>query len=289
MKISLIISDIDGTLLPAGCDAYGRSRDGKDVSAAVRELGALIRTHELPFTLASGRPIGMIAPLASVLSVRLPVIAANGAEAALLSDGNGNRGVTAPVRFLWSETLCTAALRPAIELADRLGMAVIWTDGTTEKVYRKNAYTLSHELSNRTWAEEKRPVSEAEWENWKLQKLLIIDPETPGRVDEVIRAVGEAPESNAEVVRYDDRGVEIMPAGCTKGSGIKRLARELSVPLSEILVFGDNKNDIQMFREAGFGAAVGNAVPALKEEADYICRNEAVTGVVEAIRKFVIA
>lgn len=74
-----------------------------------------------------------------------------------------------------------------------------------------------------------------------------------------------------------------MPGECTKGMGVKRLAQSLGIPMDEVMVLGDNKNDIDMFRAAGLGAAVGNAVSALKEEADYVSYEKWVYGVIEAL------
>ena len=272
-SIKLIVSDIDGTLLPDGCDAHGRSRDGAGVADGIQELAALIRERNLPFTLESGRPLSMIRPLADVLGVTLPVVASNGAAAADFH------------AVYWQEFLNTQLLRPAIELADALQLAVIWTDGMDEWVYRENNYTRRHAARNGEWSKCKRPDREADWDAWKLQKLLIIDPASPGKTDEVIRAIEARPDSNAEIIRYDDRGIEVMPKGCTKGTGLRRLAAQLGIPLPQVMAIGDNKNDLHLFAEAGVSAAVANASDVLKEKADYVSRGTSVYGVIEAIRR----
>ena len=51
---------------------------------------------------------------------------------------------------------------------------------------------------------------------------------------------------------------------------------------------GDNMNDMAMVTWAGTGVAVANAVPALKEAADYVASQERSYGVAEAVRKFVL-
>lgn len=66
------------------------------------------------------------------------------------------------------------------------------------------------------------------------------------------------------VVRYGDRCFEAMPEGCSKGSGIRRLADYLGIHPGEILAVGDNINDLDMFEAAGWSAAVGNAAEELK-------------------------
>ena len=277
MKVSLIVSDIDGTILPAGCGQDGKRSDGPGVSDGIERLGRLIREWGLPFTLASGRPLDMMDTLGDLLGVTLPMVACNGAAA-------GKRN-----RLLWNERLLTAQVRAAIEYADHLGMAVIATDGSDEIVYRQNEYTKSHSENGsrvKTW----RPATEEDWGGWNIQKLLIIDPDSPGRVDEIIEKLERGQEYGAamSILRYDDRGIEVMPGGCTKGMGVKRLADNLGIPMDEVMVLGDNKNDIDMFREAGLCAAVFNAVPVLKEEADYISCSQWVYGVIEALETLVI-
>ena len=137
---------------------------------------------------------------------------------------------------------------------------------------------------NGSWTKTWRPACEEDWQNWRIQKLLIIDPASPGKVDEVICELNRnRKQEELSILRYDDRGIEVMPGECTKGMGVKRLAQSLGIPMDEVMVLGDNKNDIDMFRAAGLGAAVGNAVSALKEEADYVSHEKWVYGVIEAL------
>lgn len=263
MKISLVVSDIDGTIL----------LDNEELEYGLSELAALIAERNVPFTFASGRPAFMMEELRKKLGVKLPMVVCNGAAACNQSD------------YIWDEFLNSRELRASIEMADKMGLAVIVTDGGIEKIYRETAYTRQKKESLGKWDEVYRPETEADWETYRLQKLLIIDPDSPGKVDIIIEKIRQDTK-NCQILRYDDRGVEIMPKGCTKGKGVERLAEYLKIPMKEVMVLGDNKNDIDMFQRAGLGAAVGNAVPALKEKADYICESRAVYGVMEAIKKF---
>ena len=106
MKVSLIVSDIDGTLLPAGCRQDGTEPDGPGVSDGIRHLGTMIQKLELPFTLASGRPLDMMELLGEHLGITLPMVACNGTAA------GGKKGL------LWSDHLNTDQVRTAIECAD---------------------------------------------------------------------------------------------------------------------------------------------------------------------------
>ncbi len=61
----------------------------------------------------------------------------------------------------------------------------------------------------------------------------------------------------------------IMP-GIHKAHGLSILQRELGIDDSEVAAFGDNGNDLEMLRQAGFGFAMGNAVPKAQEAARYL-------------------
>lgn len=59
----------------------------------------------------------------------------------------------------------------------------------------------------------------------------------------------------------------VTPAGAHKGAAIELLARELGVPLSRTIAFGDSDNDIAMFEVAGYAVQSGD-LPLLAEHAD---------------------
>ncbi|MDS0526861.1 Cof-type HAD-IIB family hydrolase [Clostridium sp. SHJSY1] len=82
--------------------------------------------------------------------------------------------------------------------------------------------------------------------------------------------------------------VEISSNGISKGKAVEILASDLKISREEILCIGDNENDISMIEYAGIGVAMGNAVPKLKEIANYITDTNYNDGVSKAIRKFVL-
>lgn len=64
--------------------------------------------------------------------------------------------------------------------------------------------------------------------------------------------------------------IEITPVGENKGTALEFLADHYGVPKALTCAVGDNLNDLSMIKAAGYGVAVGNASPALKEQAKYI-------------------
>ena len=54
------------------------------------------------------------------------------------------------------------------------------------------------------------------------------------------------------------------------------------------MAIGDSPNDIEMVQDAGFGVAMENSIPLLKEKADYITLSNNDDGVAEVLEKFVL-
>ncbi|HOT94360.1 MAG TPA: phosphoglycolate phosphatase [Methanoregulaceae archaeon] len=101
-------------------------------------------------------------------------------------------------------------------------------------------------------------------------------------VDEVRRLLASHP------VRVLDTGfaIHLQQAGITKATALSALARAMGLEPSDFLAVGDSENDVEMIREAGAGAAVGNAVPGARAAADYVATAPYGDGFVEAVRHF---
>ena len=83
--------------------------------------------------------------------------------------------------------------------------------------------------------------------------------------------------------------LEIAQNGVEKYKGIAEVAK-LEVILNEnIIAFGDGLNDVNMLRKCGVGVAMKNALPEVKEQADYITsRTNNENGVVEFLKEYIV-
>ncbi len=61
--------------------------------------------------------------------------------------------------------------------------------------------------------------------------------------------------------------IDAMPKGINKATGVKKWAEIMKVDLKDIIVIGDNNNDLEMISEMPFGVAVGNAHDEVKKKA----------------------
>jgi Cof subfamily protein (haloacid dehalogenase superfamily) len=80
--------------------------------------------------------------------------------------------------------------------------------------------------------------------------------------------------------------LELASPEVSKGSGMAFVADRLGFEREHAIAFGDGENDVELLDWAGFGIAVADAHPRLKEIADWTCPgpNEAgVAAVLEAL------
>ncbi len=75
--------------------------------------------------------------------------------------------------------------------------------------------------------------------------------------------------------------IALNPAG--KSVGVRKLIELHGLKKEEVAAVGDSLTDIDMFKEAGLRAAVGNADEKLKKEADIVLNLKSGNGVKEFI------
>ncbi len=88
---------------------------------------------------------------------------------------------------------------------------------------------------------------------------------------------------------YGCAELTIMEAGCSKASGVLALARQLRIPVQQVMAIGDNNNDIEMLRAAGLGVAMGHAPAAVKAAARAVTATNAEDGVALAIERYALS
>ncbi len=122
-----------------------------------------------------------------------------------------------------------------------------------------------------------------------VNKLLIVC-EGDGRRIRALRwqlAMQLGKDANVIQAGIDDM-LEVLPPGASKGAGVKKLVKELGVPMQSVLALGDAENDLEMLQFAGVGVAVGNAPESVKQAADVVVASNDQDGVAEAVERFVL-
>ena len=83
--------------------------------------------------------------------------------------------------------------------------------------------------------------------------------------------------------------LEIAQKGVEKYKGITEVAKLEGILNKNIIAFGDGLNDVEMLKKCGIGVAMQNALPKIKEKADYITsRTNNENGVVEFLKEYLV-
>jgi Cof subfamily protein (haloacid dehalogenase superfamily) len=105
---------------------------------------------------------------------------------------------------------------------------------------------------------------------------------------------GGCPPFSVSITEYEHRDfalVDVMAAGCSKGSAVAEWAAARAYSREEVMAIGDNLNDLEMLEFAGLPIVMGNAASALRARANawrFTATNDD-AGVARAIREHVLA
>src|SRR5262249_25730119 len=84
-------------------------------------------------------------------------------------------------------------------------------------------------------------------------------------------------------VIFNKDAVMVLPSGCNKATGLAAALSRLGVSRHNCVAIGDAENDHAFLSHCEFAAAVDNALPALKERADWVTPSDHGAGVIELI------
>lgn len=119
------------------------------------------------------------------------------------------------------------------------------------EIYKKIIYKNSIEL---------KELNLSKFKNEKILKLSIITNEKN------IKSFMKIEDSDFDIIKVFKTNIEIVPKNINKFSGIKVLLEKLSIPLTQVIAFGDEENDLLLLRKAGLGIAMSNSSNVLLNE-----------------------
>ena len=268
--IRLIASDVDGTMLPRG----------GTISKSLRDAIAACRARGIPFIIASGRWIGAMGDVIEQSGVDgQPMIIANGA-AIVASDGT-------PLRE-W--TLDDGDARRIYDILRRYDVQINgYNRGAlyclnTAALKRRSAMIDSYigGRGHRLVLEDRAAFEAEGLHNVYKLEALSEDPAIIGAVRMAVQDCG------LTVTHSSPRNVEIMAPGGNKGAALRWLADYYGIPAEACMAFGDNMNDCDLLRAAGWPVAMGNAEDALRRMARIVAPADVDDGVARTINTYVL-
>lgn len=115
-----------------------------------------------------------------------------------------------------------------------------------------------------------------------MSKIALLH--SPLRLQEVLPLIRDRLLPGLKALLVKPNWLEIIPAGVSKGDALKRIMEETGIQANEVAVFGDGENDIDMIKAAGYGFAMGNAFPSVKQAAFAVTASNNQDGIAKALR-----
>lgn len=255
---TLYISDLDGTLL---------NRDSVVSPHSIEKINALLQKGML-FTVATARTPATVVPLLQQLNLNIPAILMNGA---VLYDIQQRR-------YIRSNGFTDNSALRYISLLEKRELVPF--------VYRiaHNKLQVFHKpLANDMQREFKRQRENTPYKDFILttdyQKELLDNPPlfllVIDRFDKLQTAAAEISRAGKcsifcyrDIIDPEYGNLEIYPKGVSKAATAQEIITRLNP--WEVVVFGDNLNDLPLFRVADRRYAPENAIDEIKQQATAI-------------------
>lgn len=272
--IKLIAIDIDGTLLtPQGQIAL------HTITAvqAAQEAGILV-------TLASARRYLNTKPIADALGLSIPLILYDGAL--IIQHPQGEILHTHPLQATIAqnavEILVRHDVQPVVHHITN-DIEEIWTGSAK----RDNAWIADYFAS---FPATIRRMPYATLCTGQRDPLRVVAFAPDNVIVSLVPEISDLPCSWNAIKQgnYGYAEMAIMHTHCSKASGLTTLARQVGIPLAQVMALGDNNNDIEMLQAVGWGVAMGQASDIVKSSADAVTTSNTEDGVALAIERYAL-
>jgi len=263
-KISLVLADVDGTLVTAEKVLTARA------GAAVRAL----RTADIAFAITSGRPPRGMAMLTDPLALQTPV-----------AGFNGGIFVKPDMTIMEEHVLAADVAKRAVEVIVHNHMDVWVYSGKDWLIRDPNAPHVAREQ----WTVKFAPMVVENFEDVLSRAVKIVGvSDDHGLVARCEKDAQDALGANASAARSQPYYLDVTHPDANKGAVVTTLAKLLAVPAGEIATIGDMPNDVLMFRKSGLSIAMGNANPDVQAQADLVTDSYDDEGFAKAIERFIL-
>ncbi len=277
-KVSLLVADVDGTLVTKQKVLTERARN------AVQKL----RDAGIAFAITSGRPPLGMKMVADALELTAPI-----------SAFNGGVFLNPDYSIIEQNLLPETVAKHVIEIIRSHGLDV-W-------VY-----------SDRDWYVPQLHGPHVDREEWTVKFPPKVVSSFDHVLDQVTKIVGVSDDLDlvarceSDVQREFSQHVSCQPGESSgggeevsaarsqpyyldvthphanKGYVVSRLSELLNIPTEEIATIGDMPNDVSMFKRSGVSIAMGNASLEVQHDAQYVTTDYENEGFANAVDRFIL-
>lgn len=250
-QIRLVLTDVDGTIVPAGTH---------QVSDRVRQVVVAAENAGVPVVPVTGRPYEMAKGIMLTL----------GFDGLCVLDGGASIRRAATGEVVWSKWLEPAVLQELTRYVAPYCTLIDYDPVQVERTPEQIDIPHITEAAPYLFAHIYRKHAAA------LEAALAVIPDVSVHL---LQPAGEGP---------DLQGLQVTHKDGNKRHGVAELLRLLHVSREHVMAVGDGTNDLPLFENAGLKIAVGNAAPALQAAADHVVASVDNDGFAEAVERFVL-
>ncbi len=266
MDYQLLALDLDGTL----------TNSNKEISAPTLEALIDIQKKGKKVVLASGRPTMGVTPLAKQLHLE-------DYGSYILSFNGGRITDCRTDNIIYNKQLPPGVAAPLFDIVKKYDGAdiVAYKSDAILSGLTPNQYTELESHINHV------PIIHVEDFAHAItpeNKFLVTGD--PAVIEKIRIEAIEHFRTYLNIYCSDPFFLEIMPAGIDKAHSLLRLLSAIGLTADQMICCGDGYNDVSMIETAGLGVAMANAVPIVKEKANYITRSNDEDGVLHVINEF---
>lgn len=265
-KITLIATDIDGTLLNSQHKISPRTKK------ALKD--ALAQGVKVMF--ATGKTYTSAVPFFKELGITTPGV---------FNQGTSVHNADGSVRY--QQSLSPDLLRTIIPYVESRGYCVVVYSGQKLLIKKPDTRADIYEQYHEPKPEVIGSLTNA-LETTAFNKLIIAGDDA-----KAARAMfWQMQQMIGKTAMLTFAGIpnqfEILPLGVSKGKTTAALCKELGIPAENVLGIGDAENDTDLIQFAGIGVAMGNAPDAIKAIANHVVGTSDEDGLADAIERFVL-
>ena len=264
MSALLVISDVDGTLV------RGDKSLSDEVVAAVKRL----QDAGVPFSLISARPPSGIVWIAQRLGLTGQIGAFNGGTI-LEADG----------RLVSAARLAPDVAQRTLAMFDDPAI-IIWLFAEG----RWHAQRLDEEYTQREReSANQEPVVGADFGSLvgAVDKIVAVSDDHD-LLAELEGKVATELGDGATVIRSQVYYLDVTAPAANKGDGVVALAKAAGVDLADVVVLGDQRNDMAMFARAGYSFAMAQGPEEVRKAATCTTGSNDDDGVAQAIDRVIL-
>ncbi|WP_297951431.1 Cof-type HAD-IIB family hydrolase [uncultured Lactobacillus sp.] len=126
-------------------------------------------------------------------------------------------------------------------------------------------------------------------QDFTFNKVGFTSTEGADQVEKLWNSLPDWAFQTYDIVRSFDSIIELNALGASKGNALMDLASRLKIAQKDVMIFGDQGNDISMFSNPEFmKVAMGNAIGEIKDKADYVTDDNDHNGIAKVLKKFVL-